>query len=258
LIPKLTPEELDELYSDYYLENAANPVASIDDDSYNWMRKYKATIKFLRTQELDSKTFLDFGCGVDGYGIQLAKETGLTASGLEVSEETRAILKETTNCTIYSPAELRLSSEFFDYILLSDVLEHISEPSLILEQATQHLSMNGVLLIQGPLEGTRSFANLFLRIYSFLTPKRVSNFLTYHVSLANQKSMKALLTVNGLAIKKMRISETWWPAPRSISSVKILPRVLPQIVAKLLDFTASFLLPNYASRFWLVASKSIQ
>jgi SAM-dependent methyltransferase len=258
LIPKLTPEKLEELYSDYYLENAGNSVASADGDSKNWMKKYKAKIKFLRTQALDSKTFLDFGCGVDGYGIQVAKETGLTASGLEVSEETRAILKETTNCTIYSPAELRLSSEFFDYILLSDVLEHVSEPSLILEQATQHLSMNGVLLIQGPLEGTRSFANLFLRIYSFLTPKRVSNFLTYHVSLANQKSMKAPLAVNGLEIKKMRISETWWPAPTSISSLKTLPKVLPQIVAKLLDFTASFLLPNYGSRFWLVASKSIQ
>jgi SAM-dependent methyltransferase len=258
LIPKLTLEELDELYSDYYLENAANPVASVDGDSYNWKRKYKATIKFLRTRELDSKTFLDFGCGVDGYGIQVAKEMGLTASGLEVSEETRAILKGTTNCTIYSPAELRLSSEFFDYILLSDVLEHVSEPSLILEQATQHLSESGILLIQGPLEGTKSFTNLFLRIYSFLTPTRISNFLPYHVSLANQQSLKALLSANGLGIVKVRISETWWPAPVSISSLRTLPKVIPQIVAKLLDFTASFLLPRYGSRFWLVASKSIQ
>jgi hypothetical protein len=89
LIPKLTPEELDELYSDYYLEDGASLVASADDDSNNWMRKYKATIRFLRTQELDSKTFLDFSCGVDGYGIQVAKEAGLTVSGLEVSDKIR-------------------------------------------------------------------------------------------------------------------------------------------------------------------------
>lgn len=256
LIPKLTPEELDELYSDYYLEDGTNPVTVADDDSNNWIKKYKEAIRFLRTQKLDSKTFLDFGCGVDGYGIQVAKDAGLTVSGLEVSERTRTILKEATNCTIYSPVELQLSSELFDYILLSDVLEHASEPSLILEQATQHLSANGVLLIQGPLEGTRSFTNLFLRIYSLLTPNRVSNFLPYHVSLANQQSMKALLTANGLKIEKQQISETWWPAPRSISSLRTLPKVLPQIVAKLLDFAASFLLPNYGSRFWLVASKS--
>jgi 2-polyprenyl-3-methyl-5-hydroxy-6-metoxy-1,4-benzoquinol methylase len=258
LIPKLTPKELDELYDDYYLEDGANLVASADDNSNNWMRKYKETIRFLRTQELDSKTFLDFGCGVDGYGIQVAKEVGLTVSGLEVSERTRTILKEATNCTIYSPVELQLSSALFDYILLSDVLEHASEPSLILEQATQHLSANGVLLIQGPLEGTRSFTNLFLRIYSLLTLNRVSNSRPYHVSLANQQCMKALLTANGLKIEKQQISETWWPAPRSISSLGTLPKVLPQIVAKLLDFAASFLLPNYGSRFWLVASKSIQ
>jgi hypothetical protein len=70
--------------------------------------------------------------------------------------------------------------------------------------------------------------------------------------------LKALLTANGLKIEKQRISETWWPAPRSISSLKTLPKVVPQIVAKLLNFIASFFLPSYGSRFWLVASKSIQ
>lgn len=256
LIPKLTPEELDELYSDYYLEDAENPAVSADGASSNWIKKCKATIKFLRTQELDSKAFLDFGCGVDGYGIQVAKEMGLAVSGLEVSSKTRTILKETTKCPIYSPEELQHSPELFEYILLSDVLEHASEPSEILEQATQHLSESGVLLIQGPLEGTKSFTNLFLRIYSLLTPSRVSHFLPYHVSLANQQSLMSLLTANGLKIEKMRISETWWPAPKSISSLRTLPKVLPQIVAKMLDFTTSFLLPNYGSRFWLVASKS--
>ena len=55
LIPKLTSEELDELCSDYYLEDGANLVASADDDSINWIRKHKVTIIFLRTQELESK-----------------------------------------------------------------------------------------------------------------------------------------------------------------------------------------------------------
>lgn len=256
LIPKLSPGELDELYSDYYLEDSSNPEALADGGSDNWIKKYKSTIKYLRAQKLDSKNFLDFGCGVDGYGIQVAKEMGLTVSGLEVSVKTRTILEEATNCKIFSPEELQISPQLFDYILLSDVLEHATEPSLILDQAIQHLTANGVLLIQGPLEGTKSFTNLFLNIYSFLTPKRVSNFLPYHVSLANRESMTALLTANGLKIEMMRISETWWPAPKSISSLKTFGKVLPQIIAKLLDFAASFLLPNYGSRFWLVATKS--
>lgn len=256
LIPKLTPGELDELYRDYYLEDGTNSLASADDNSKNWIRKYNATIKYLRSEDLEFRTLLDFGCGVDGYGIQVAKAAGLTVSGLEVSERTRAILRDSTNCTIFSPTELQLSSELFDYILLSDVLEHASEPALILEQATQHLSANGKLLIQGPLEGTKSFTNLFLRIYSLLTPSRVSISLPYHVSLANHRSMEALLNAHGLKIEKQRISETWWPAPRSISSLRAMPKVLPQIAAKLLDFAASFLFPNYGSRFWLVAIKS--
>lgn len=258
LIPKLTSKELDELYSDYYLEDGGNLVDSADDDSNNWVRKFKETIRFLRTQELDSKTFHDFGSGVDGRGIKVAKKVGLAVSGLEVSEGTWTILNEATNCTIYSPARLRLSPEFIDYILLSDMLERAPEPSLILEQATQHLSEGGVLLIQGPLECARSFTNLLLRIYSFLTPSMVSHFFPYHVSLANQLSMKVQLNANELKIEKMRSPETWWPAPRAIPSLKTLPKVMPQIVTKLLDFTASFLLPSYGSGFCPVTSKGIQ
>jgi hypothetical protein len=175
---------------------------------------------------------------------------------LEVSAKTREILKATTNCRIFSPEELLVSPELFDYILLSDVLEHATAPSLILDQAIQHLAQNGVLLIQGPLEGTKNFTNLFLNIYSFLTPAKVSNIMPYHVSLANQKSIEALLRTNALKIERMRISETWWPVPKTLSSFRELPKVLPQVVAKLLDFGVSFLLPNYGSRFWLVATKN--
>ena len=256
LIPKLSPEELNELYSDYYLEDSSETETVAHDGSNNWIKKYQSTIKYLRTQKLDSKNFLDFGCGVDGYGITVAKELGLTVNGLEVSAKTREILKATANCRIFSPEELQVSSELFDYILLSDVLEHATSPALILEQVIQHMAENGELIIQGPLEGTRNFTNLFLKIYSFLTPAKVANFLPYHVSLANQKSMEVLLTSNALKIEKMRISETWWPVPRTISSFISLPKVLPQVIAKLLDFAVSFLLPNYGTRFWLVATKN--
>lgn len=256
LIPKLNPEELSELYTDYYLEDSSETEALAHGGSDNWMKKYELTIKYLRTQKIDSKNFLDFGCGVDGYGLQVAKEIGLSVSGLEVSAKTREILRTTTNCRIFSPEELQVSSELFDYILLSDVLEHATEPSSILEQASQHLAENGELLIQGPLEGTKNFTNLFLNVYSFLTPSKVSNFLPYHVSLANRQSIEVLLKVNELKIEEMRISETWWPAPKSISSFRALPKVLPQVFAKLLDFGVSCLLPIYGSRFWLVATKN--
>jgi len=256
LIPKLTPMETDELYSDYYLDGSLIPEALSESSSDNWIRKYRFTIRYLRNQDLDSKKLLDYGCGVDGHGIQVARAMGLAVSGLEISVKTRSILEATYACKIYSPEELRLSPQRFDYILLSDVLEHATEPSLILEQAIQHLAEKGKILIQGPLEGTKNFTNLFLNLYSYLTPDKVSNFLPYHVSLANKKAIESLLSVNALKVEKMRISETWWPAPKSVSSIRVLPKVFPQVFAKLLDFTISFLSPSYGSRFWLVASKS--
>lgn len=254
LLPKLTANELEDLYSDYYLDDySGREVDRFEGDSGGY-KKYAYTRRYLSQRKSIGKTFLDYGCGVDGHGLLLAKELGLQPTGLEVSSITREILRSSTNLPILAPEELFNSSFLFDYILLSDVLEHDGDPSKILQDVKWHLDVHGVLLIQGPLEGARTISNFVINLYNRITPNRVAYSKPYHVSLGNYMSYTELLNRNGFLIADSKISETWWPAPTSVQNLGDFPKFAIQVCAKLLDFFLSRFIRNYGSRFWFVAT----
>lgn len=254
LLPKLTIGELEDLYSDYYLDDFSLTYVDRFEGDSDGYKKYRTTRKFLSEGKPFGKTFLDYGCGLDGHGLLLAKELGLIPTGVEISPATREILRLKTQLPILAPEELFESSQTFDYILLSDVLEHDGDPSEILQNVKRHLGINGVLIVQGPLEGVSSISNLVINLYSYLTPKRVSYSKPYHVSLGNYKSYTKLINKNGFSIVSYNITETWWPAPTSVQKYTDLPKFILQGTAKLIDFFISRFIRNYGSRFWLIAT----
>ena len=254
LSPKLAEEELDLLYSDYYLSEsellpgANNPIHDMSD-----FRKYHSTETYLSSNPCFGKSFLDYGCGVDAIGIKLALSLGLYAHGMEVSSKTREILKKIVSVPIYSPNELVQTRTKFDIILISDVLEHVSNPAIILHEVRELLAENGILIIQGPLEGATSLTNLLIKMYTFITPNKVSRILPYHVSLGTLKSYATLLELTDFNLVTTKVHETWWPVQNVFGNFHPNPRYLLQVVAKLFDFAISFCIKNYGSRFWLVA-----
>jgi len=254
LFPKLTADELEDLYSDYYLDDhSGRKLDQFGGDSGGY-KKYAHTRQYLSQGKSSRRTFLDYGCGVDGHGLLLAKELGLQPTGMEISSTTREILRLETNLPILGPEELFNSFFLFDYILLSDVLEHDSDPSKILQDVKRHLDIYGVLIVQGPLEGVRSISNFMINLYNRFTPNRVADSKPYHVSLGNYLSYTELLNKNGFLIDEFKISETWWPAPTSLQRLRDFPKFAIQVTAKLTDFILSRLIKNYGSRFWLVAT----
>ena len=254
LLPKLTADELEDLYSDYYLDDySGREVDRCEADSGGY-KKYDCTRRYLTQEKSTGKTFLDYGCGVDGHGLLLAKELGLQPTGLEVSSITRKILQLQTNLSILAPEELFKSTFLFDYILLSDVLEHDGNPSKILQDVKCHLGVHGVLIVQGPLEGARSISNSVINLYNRITPNRMAYSKPYHVSLGNYLSYTELLNRNGFLITDSKITETWWPVPTSLQKLGDFPRFAILVCAKLADFILSGFIKNYGSRFWLIAT----
>jgi 2-polyprenyl-3-methyl-5-hydroxy-6-metoxy-1,4-benzoquinol methylase len=250
----LTDGELEDLYSDYYLDDFSFTTSNEFKDCLDGYKKYRNTREFLSEEGSLGKTLLDYGCGIDGHGLLLAKELGLQPTGLEISAVTRELLHLKTQLPILAPEVLFNSSCTFDYILVSDVLEHVSNPGKILQSLKPHLGKDGKLIVQGPLEGVKSISNLLINLYNFLTPKRVSYSKPYHVSLGNLKSYSKLFNNNGFSIVRFCVSETWWPVPTSIQRFTDLPKFILQSSVKLIDLAISQFVPNYGSRFWIIAT----
>ena len=254
LFPKLENHEIDDLYSTKYIENV-NP-------KFN-MNEQVTLSRFLHLQKTlekvdnpGSKSFLDYGCGATAEAIVLASNLGYKAFGVEVEAGTRQEAHLKSNCQIFSPEEALASGAQFDIVFLGDVLEHLGNPLSVLDQVQALLSPNGLLIIQGPLEGAITISNTLLSVKARLLSKSPSKFPPYHVSLATKKSIVKALKINGLTIQKMAVSEPLWPASKfgSRSSFASVAALIFSFV-KILDMAASKVIANYGTRFFLIATQ---
>ena len=176
LFPKLENDEIKDLYSIKYIQDV-NP-------EFN-MNEQITVSRFLNLQEMlgkvenyKSKRFLDYGCGATAEVIVLASNLGYKAFGVEVEAGTRQEAHLKSNCQIFSPEEALASGAQFDIVFLGDVLEHLSNPLVVLNQTQTLLALNGFLIIQGPLEGAVTISNTLLSVKARLLSKSPSKIAT--------------------------------------------------------------------------------
>lgn len=252
LWPKLENWEIQKLYSVNYIGDVG-PSSSVDYESdkarFTKLERYLTSIS-----NPGEKLFLDFGCGATADTVILAKALGFQAFGAEVAEDTRAQANLASGCEIFSPDEINSGQHQFDIIFMGDVLEHVSDPILLLESAQKSLRPGGVLVIQGPLEGAITLSNFFVSLKARILFKRPSTFPPYHVSLARKGSIVNMLRDRGLTTVDLEITEPYWPAPRLGSRDSFVsPSKFLLSLTKLIDIGIHKLNKSYGTRFFLIA-----
>lgn len=252
LFPKLSADELNDLYSTRYIENV-NPEPSreqqITDSRFSKLQEVLE-----QTDHKETKWFLDYGCGSGAEVVIYASKLQYQSFGVEVEKGTRQEARMKSGCTIFSPEEVIASGNQFDIIFLGDVLEHLSDPLTTLNQVSTLLAPNGLLVIQGPLEGALTISNFLLSIKGIIFSKSPSIFPPYHVSLATKVSIAKALKINEFEVKKMFITEPLWPAPKFGSRASIAsPESLVFSIAKLFDIAISKVFAGYGTRFFILS-----
>lgn len=102
----------------------------------------------------DSLRVLDVGCG---NGSELAlplARLGFQVTGIDIHapsiEHARRLAADRTNLKyVCGPVE-ELKSPPYDVVILSEVLEHLREPRLLLSAAMDHLEKNGLIVVTVP------------------------------------------------------------------------------------------------------------
>ncbi|MCK9615620.1 MAG: class I SAM-dependent methyltransferase [Candidatus Omnitrophica bacterium] len=100
-----------------------------------------------------AKHVLDVGCGTGAFGKSL-KEGGIEeVIGIEKNTEAAEIAKKNIDKVIIADIEsfpLELNKNYFDVIILADVLEHLQDPWIILNKIKPLLKDDGFLFISIP------------------------------------------------------------------------------------------------------------
>ena len=102
--------------------------------------------------ELDGhEKILDIGCGYGGVCHDLIKK-GFHVSGVEINQEAIASLKKKNFNVIECDITKKLNiKEKFEVVLLLDILEHLFDPYLLLEESKKITSKNGYIIATIPL-----------------------------------------------------------------------------------------------------------
>jgi 2-polyprenyl-3-methyl-5-hydroxy-6-metoxy-1,4-benzoquinol methylase len=96
---------------------------------------------------------LDIGCNNGLIGREIIKMSQALVDGIDINEEA---LKEAAESyrkifkrDLYN-SKLEIETENYDYIIFSDILEHLPRPDLVLQDARKYLKDDGRIIVSLP------------------------------------------------------------------------------------------------------------
>lgn len=204
LLANFTPEELNALYSNYY------PRSNFDIETY---RPYTETHGFLAWLNGDkSATYrwipknvriLDIGCGF-GESLAYHQARGCDVYGVEVDSNIQRVMDKFGYQVHVGLFDSNLYEEnFFDYVTMSQVIEHVTDPMQTLSGIARILKPDGLAILSTPNAcgwGAKVFSRRWINWHA-----------PYHLQFFSQQSMNLAAKQAGLIVEKtITITPSAW------------------------------------------------
>lgn len=146
----------------------------------------KFRIDFLDRYYNKKINVLDFGAGFGNF-LKLAKDKNFTLFAFELSEEKKDYLKNSLGVNVLS--DLTSYKNFFHFINLNQVIEHIDEPAALLKELVNCLTDDGIIFISSPNCKKTGYL-LRQRIFTERLWLQLSPF--QHINAFNNRSLKLI------------------------------------------------------------------
>lgn len=155
-------------------------------------RRVKAIRELMDHNSINS--ILDFGCG-NGEMLEVFRQNfEIEIMGLEPENIARVQAEKRGFKVLNSISEFEKNSQKFDLITLFHVVEHLYEPSEILNELRNILSTDGILLIETP-----NSQDALITVYES-DAFRNFTYWSHHPYLYSNKSLEILLNSAGFEI----------------------------------------------------------
>ena len=153
------------------------------------------------------KKVLDIGCA-EGTLSEKMNINGCEVTGIELDENAAKKAQRYCKEVIIGDIEsIELKDEFlnyFDFIILADVLEHLKQPLEVLEKLTKYLKDNGQIIVSLP-----NIANWRIRFKLLMGNFDYESYGILdagHLRFFTEKNAKNLLLDSGLKISKLDVT----------------------------------------------------
>lgn len=150
---------------------------------------------------------LDIGCATGYFARELFRkncETWGVDSDKEALKKASGYCKKTVVCNLDSGKNIKVPRKYFDYVIILDVIEHLTHPEIILSQVRAHLKKGGTLIVSTPNIAHASIRWMLARGKFDYAASGILD--KTHVHFYTQSSFRTLL--NNLGFKKLELIPT--------------------------------------------------
>jgi len=201
---KFTPEEITNLYSNYYPRSACSVETY---QPHREVRGFKAWLSGEYSHAFrwvpKNVRVLDVGCGF-GETLGYHKKRGCDVYGVEADENIRRVadaFNYDVHVGLFDPNIY--AKESFDYVTLDQVIEHVVDPMEIFQGIAQVLKPGGTAIIGTPNSNGWG-ARLFGRRW-------ISWHIPYHLQFFSRHSMERAARQNGMELRTVRtVTSSEW------------------------------------------------
>lgn len=213
LEPLPSNEELEEFYRRKYYElvkeggrapelkrimgGGIKANAELDWLAKTWWLDIRDVLEEIHFGQVD-RNLLDFGCGPGNFASFISQE-GWRTIGIEPSDEAADVARNTLGATVYESLDACRMSEGdirFEAVTLLNVLEHVQDPSLILQTLKGVLKDGATIVIRVP----NDFTILQHAAQQKLDAKPWWIAIPDHIHYFNFESLTNFLTMHGFEI----------------------------------------------------------
>ncbi|MBX9769069.1 MAG: class I SAM-dependent methyltransferase [Bdellovibrionales bacterium] len=175
--------------TDIYLENAASPIQYYLDRADLDSKDFEERLQWIGAQGKVSNV-LDVGANI-GTFCDVARKSGLKPVAVELNPLGADLCRKKNHEVWDQEIEKGPKDRLFDFIHLSDVIEHIDSPDAFVSEVVDRLSPGGLLFVSTP-----DFGNPLVWPIQFIPPE--------HISLFESKSLRKILEKHGLKVTASR------------------------------------------------------
>lgn len=187
-------ERLKEIYNEEYYKAWKGTAKQLTDETRKMkILTFSMYLKLLSNYAtLKGKNLLDIGCAT-GYLLEAAKKMGCNCYGVEISPFGAKESSKIFPGKIYQGTleKARFKDARFDIITMTDLIEHVVDPVVFMEEAKRILKPNGLILLVTPN---------FYSWWSKILGKKWTNFKEEHLFYFSPQSLKVLADISGLKI----------------------------------------------------------
>ncbi len=160
----------------------------IDKQVLDWQNKTVSSGKLVdffvkRVGDVKGKKILDVGFGSGGVSVAFARSGGVV-SGVDVDQELKDVaerLAKESNLNIdfkiYNGVDLPFPADYFDFIVCSSVLEHVSFPEKVLNDMLRVLKPGGRMLLSLPNKYAPKETHTLAYFVSYMPRKIADQYL---------------------------------------------------------------------------------